>query len=200
MSVCHGTSPSVILSAPSVCQSTCPHIELSVHHTDMSICCTTHQSVCQSPCKSVTLSICTPASPSVIPVHVSYDQSVQHPINSSMTCQSVTPPVSPTLHLSDHLSPSDHLNTILPCPSDCPSLPDHQYDKPLSLSNHPSPPDHLYDKPPSPSACLSPSNSLTTTPTCPTIHPSSHTIPYTRFKSIPSSGEWGAILPGQEIP
>ena len=102
MSVCHATSPSIIPPAPSVCQPTCPHVELSVRHMDMSICHTTSPSVCQSPHKSAALSICNTASPSVIPVHMSYNQSIHYPVNLSMTCQSVTPPISPMIHLSDH--------------------------------------------------------------------------------------------------
>ena len=172
-SICH----------PSVCQLTHPHIELSVCHMDTSICHTTHQSICQSPHKSVALSVCTLASPSVIPIHLSYDQSIQHPINSSMTHQSVTPPISPVLCPSDHPSLSNCLYNILPCPSDRTSLPDHLYDKPLSLSNHLSLPDRLYNQPPSLSACLSLSDSLTATMTHPTICPSSHMIHHTQDSS-----------------
>ena len=124
MSVCRATSPSIIPSNPSVCQSTHPYVELSVHHTDTSICRTTNPSVCQSTRTSVTMSVHDTASPSVIPVCPSYDQSVHHPINSSLTCQSVTPPVSPEIHLSDHLSWSKHLHTILHHPSGCPSSSD----------------------------------------------------------------------------
>ena len=137
------------------------------------------------------------ASPSIILIHPSYDQSVHHPINSSMTCQSVTPPVSPVIHLPDHPSPSDHLYTILPCPpgcptssdhsstkytspSDCPSPPDHLYNEPPSPSDHPSPPDPLYNEPTSPSECLSQSDCLTATMTHPTICPSSHMIHHTQ--------------------
>ena len=199
-SVCHATSLSVIPPAPSVCQLTCPHIELSVCHTDTSVCCTTSPSVCQSTHKSVALSVCNTSSPSVIPIHLLHDQSIHHPINSSMTCQSVTPPISPAIHPSDSLSASDHLYTILPCPSGCPSssdcsstiytspsdhpsLPDHLYDQPLGPSDLPSMHDHLYDDPPSPSVCLSPSDHLTTTMTHPTIRPSSHTIHCTQDSS-----------------
>ena len=116
---------------------------------DTSICFTTSPSVCQSPHKSVALSINNTASP----IHLSYDQSVHHPIHLSMKRQSVTPPISPTILPSDRPSLSDHLYTILP-----------------SLSDHPSLPDHLHDIQPSPSACLSLSNSLTTTTTHPTVH------------------------------
>ena len=123
-SVCHVTSPSVMLPAPTVCQLTRPHVTLSVHHTDTSICRTTCHSVCHSTCKSVTLSVHNMASPSIIPVHPSYDSSVHHPVNSSMTHQSVTQPVSSAIHPSDHLSPSDCLHTILPCPSGCPTSSD----------------------------------------------------------------------------
>ena len=161
----------------------CPHVELSFHHIDMSVCRTTCQSVCKSPRKSVALSVCTLASLSVIPIHQSYDHSVQHPNNSSMTCPSVTPPISPALHPLDCPSPCDHLYPILPCPSDHQSPPDHLYDKPISPSNHLSLPDHLYDKPPSSSACLSLSDSLTATMTCPTVHPSSHMIHHTQDSS-----------------
>ena len=200
MSVCHATHPYVILPVPSVCQLTHPYVALSVHHMDMSICCTTSPSVCQSPHKSVALSICNMASPSVIPICPSYNRSIHHPINSSMTCQSVTPPISPAIHLSDSPSPSDHLYTILPRPSACASSSDHSSTIYTSLSDHPSPPDclcapplspsdllsmhdHLYHNPPSPSTCSSPSDSLTTTMTRHTICLSSHTIHRTQDSS-----------------
>ena len=167
---------------------------------DMSVCHTTSPSVCQSPHKSVVLSIHNMASPSIIPIHPSYDQSIHHPINSSMTCQFVTPPISPAIHLSDSPSPSNCLYTILPhpsgcpsssdhsstiytSPSDCPSPPDHLYTQPLSLSDLPSMHDCLYDDPPSPSACPSLSDSMTATMTHPTIHPSSQTIHHTQDSS-----------------
>ena len=106
MSVCHATSPSIIPPALTVCHSTHPYITLSVCHTGMSICHTTHQSNCQSTHKSVALSIPNMASLSVIPVRPSYDQSIHHPVNSSMTHQSVTPPVSPTIRQTVNLCPT----------------------------------------------------------------------------------------------
>ena len=106
-SVCHVTSLSVILPAPSVCPMTHPHVIMSVCHKDTSVCCTTCQSICQATHKSVTLSVHITASPSVVPVHLSYDPSIYHPINSSMTCPSVTPPISPTIHSSGCPTSSD---------------------------------------------------------------------------------------------
>ena len=185
MSVCHVTSLSVILPAPTVCPLPHPHVTPSVHHTDMSVCRTTHQSVCQAIHQSVTLSVHTTASPSIIPIHTSYAQSVQHPVNSSMTCPSVTPPVSLKICPSDHLSLSDHLYTILPHPSGCPTSSDCLYDNQPSLSDHPSPPDCLYDKPLSLSACLSLSDCLTTTTTRLPICPSSQMIHRTQDSSQP---------------
>ena len=226
-SVCHATSPSVIPPAPSVCPSTHPHIKLSVCHMDMSICCTTHQSVCQSTRKSVTLSVHTMASPSVIPIHPSYDPSVHHHINSSMTHQSVTLPISPAIRMSDSLSPSDHLYTILHCPADCPtssdhlstiytspsdhlSPPDHLYDKPPSLSDHPLPPNHLYDKPPSPSDHPLPPDCLYDEPTSPsaclspsdsltttTTHPTIHPSSHTMHHTKDSSQSL-AVVNGEQ--
>ena len=156
-----------------------------------------NQPISQSHCLSITR-----------PVHLSYNQSIHHPVNSSMPHQSVTPPISPAICPSDHPSPSDCLYTILPhlsgspTSSDCsstiytslsdhPSLPDCLYDKPLSPSDHlslslsylPSTHDHLYDDPPSLSACPSPSNSLPATTTCPTVRLSSHTIHRTQDSS-----------------
>ena len=209
-SVCHATSPAVIPPAPTVCQSTCPYIALSVHDTDTSICRTSHQSVCQSTRKSVTLSIRNMATPSIIPICPSYDQSIHHPINWSMTHQSVTPPVSPAIHPPDSLSLSNHLYTILrhpsgcpslsdcssiiyTSPSDCPSLPNHLYAQPLSPSDLPSTPDHLYDDPPSPSACPSLSDSLTAPMNRPTVHPSSHTIHH-----IQDSSQFVAVVNGEQ--
>ena len=125
MTVCHVTSTSIITSDPSVCQSACPYVKLSVHHMDTSICRTTSPSGCQSTRMSVTLSVHDTVSLSVIPVHPSYGQSIHHPVPSSLICQSVTPPVSPAIHLSDHLSWSDCLYTILPHLSGCPSSSDH---------------------------------------------------------------------------
>ena len=116
-SVSHVTSPSIIPSAPTVCESTCPHVKLTVCHTDISVCHTTHQSVCQSTCKSVALYVHTTARPSIIPIHPSYDPSVHYPVDLSMTCLSVTPPVNPVICLSDSLFPSDCLHTILPRPT-----------------------------------------------------------------------------------
>ena len=137
---------------------------------DMSVCLTTSPSVCQLTIPSVTLSVHDTASPSVIPVCLSSNPSVRHPINSSLTCQSVTPPASPVIHPSDHPSPSNHLYTILPHMSDCPSLSDHSSAIFTSLSDHPSLPAYLYDTSERPSACPSLSDSLTATathlPTC----------------------------------
>ena len=90
MSVCRGTCPSVILTAPTVCLSPRKAVALSVHPTD---------------------------SPSVIPTRPSYEPSVHPAVTPSMTRQSTTPPVSPAQHPSDHLSPSDRLysQTVLHC-------------------------------------------------------------------------------------
>ena len=111
-SVCCATSLSIILPAPSVWPLTRPHVELSVHHPDTSVCHTTHQSVHPSTNQSVALSIHTTASPSINPVRPSHDPSVHHPVNSSMTCQSVTPPISPAICPSDCPTSSDHSSTI----------------------------------------------------------------------------------------
>ena len=171
--VCHATSPSIIPTAPTVCLPTRKSVALSVHHT---------------------------ASPSVIPAHPSYEQSIHPPITLSMTRQSATPPISPANHPSDHPSPSDHLYTILPCPSGCPTSSDHtstintSLPDRLSLSNHlhtilPCPSDHpplshhLYDAPISPSACPSPADCLTVTTTCPPVCTSSPTIHRTQDSS-----------------
>ena len=197
---CRATCLSVIPSAPTVCPLPHPHITRSVCHMDTSICRTTHQSVCQSTHKSVALSIHTTASLFIIPICTSYVESIHHPVYSSMICQSVTPSVSPEIHLSDPPSLSDCLYTILPCPSgcptssdcssnlytcpsDCPLMPDHLYNKPPSLSDHPSLPDHLYDEPLSPSACLSLSDCLAATTTHPPRCLSSHTIHCTHDSS-----------------
>ena len=152
MSVCRATSPSVILTAPTVCLS--PH-------------------------KSVALSVHPTASPSVIPAHLSYGQSVHPPITLSMTRQSATPPVSPAKRQSDCPSLSDCLYTILPCPSGCPTSstiythpsphppPSHHlYDTPISPSACPSPPDCLTATMTCPPVCLS----------CPTIHSTQDSI------------------------
>ena len=145
-SVCCATSPSIFPSDPSVSQSSCPYVELSVRHTDTSICHITSPSVCQLTCTSVALSVRDTASPSVIPVHPSYDQSIQHTINSSLACLSITPPISPAICLSDRPSLPDCLYAILPCLSGCPSLSDHSSTINTSLSDHLLLPDHLYDK------------------------------------------------------
>ena len=126
--------------------------------------------VCLSPCKSVTLSVCATDSPSIIPVHLSYPQSVH-------------PPVSPAKHPSDRPSQSDHLYTILPCPSGCPTLSDSTSTTYTSLSDLPPPSHHLYDTPISPSACSSPVDCLTATTTHPPVCPSSPTIHHTQDSS-----------------
>ena len=118
------------------------------------------------------MSVCYTASLSIIPVHLSYAQSIHHPINSSLTHQSVTPPVSPVIHPSDHLSQSDHLHTILQCPPCCPSSSDCSSTIYTSPSDHLSPPNHLYDKPISPSDHLSLPNCRYNTPLSPSDHPS----------------------------
>ena len=183
-SVCCVTSPSVRLSD---CTSTHPSVELSVCHMDTSICHTTSPSVIPSVSKltrlSVTLSVCDTASLSIIPIHLSYNQSIQHPVNSSLTNLSVTPPISPAFSLSDHPSRSNSLYTILPCPSDCPSLSDHSSTIFTSLSDHPSPPNHLSATSQSPSACPSPSNSLITTMTHLTTCLSSNMIQHSHDSS-----------------
>ena len=157
------------------------------------------QPVHQLHCQSMTWHVCL-SSPSIIPICPSYDQSVQHTINSSLTHLSVTPPVSPAIHPSDHPSMSDHLYAILPHLSGCPSSSDHSstiytslsdhpsppdclYDKPLSLSDRLSLPDHLYDKPTCPSACPSLSDCLTATTTHPAICLSSTMIQCTQDSS-----------------
>ena len=166
---------------------------------DTSVCRTTCQSVCPSTSNSVAMSVCTLASPSIIPVCPSYDLSIHHPVTSSMTHQSITPPISPKIHPSDCPTSSDHYSTIYTSLSDhlsCDSL----YDAPTSSSSCLSPSNHLYDAPTSPSACLplpdrlydppisllaclSPSNCLTTTTTRLPICPSSHTIHCTQDSS-----------------
>ena len=119
------TSQSIIPPAPTVCPCSCPHVTQSVRHMDMSVCRTTRQSVCQSTLKSVALSVHSTTSPSIIPIRTSYPQFVHHPVNSSMTRHSVTPPISPEIYLSDCPSLSDRLYTILPCQSGCPTSSDH---------------------------------------------------------------------------
>ena len=139
MTVCRAPSPSVIPTAPTVCLSPHKSVTLSVHPTD---------------------------SPSVIPARPSYKPSVHPPITPSMTRQSATPPISLVQCLSDHLSLSHHLHTILPRPSD-----------------HPPPSHRLYDAPISPSACLSPADCLNATLTRPPIRLSSPTIHCTHDSS-----------------
>ena len=163
--VCHTTHPSFNTS---VCCATSP----SIIPPAPAVCLSTH--------KSVALSVRPTASPSIIPVHPSYEQSIH-------------PPIIPVNHLSDHLSPTDHLYTILPHPSGCPtssdctstiltsssdrpSLPDHLYNLQPIPSNHPPLSHHLYDAPISPSTCPSPTDCLTATTTCPPVHLSSPTI------------------------
>ena len=132
--------------------------------------------VCLSPHKSVALSVHPMASLSVIPVRPSYEQSIHPPITPSMTHQSATPPVSPAKHQSDRLSLSDHLYTILPRPSGCPTSSDHTSTIYTRPSDH-LPLSHcLYDTPISPSACPSPPNCLTATTTHLPIRLSSPTI------------------------
>ena len=156
MTVCCATSLSVIPTAPTVCLSTHQSVTLSVRPTD---------------------------SPSVIPVHLSSEQSVHPPVTPSKTHQSATPPVRPAKHLSDRLSPSDHLYTILPRPSGCPTLSDHTSTTYTSLSDHLPLSHHLYDTPISPSACPSPPDSPTATTTHLTVCPSSPTIHSTQDSS-----------------
>ena len=120
------------------------------------------------------------ASPSVIPVLPSYEQSVHPPVTPSVTCQSATPPISPAKRLSDHPSLSDCLYTIFTCPSGCSSSSDHTstiYTRPTA---HPPPSYCLYNTPISPSVCLSTTDCLTTTTSCPPVRPSSHMIQSTQ--------------------
>ena len=133
------TSLSIIPSAPTLCLSTHKSATQSVHPT---------------------------ASLSVIPICPSYEQSVHPPVTPSMTHQSATPPVSPVNHPSECPSPSNHLYTILPQPSD-----------------HLPPSHHLYGAPISPSACLSPVNCLADTTTCLPVRPSSTMIHRTQNPS-----------------
>ena len=150
MSVCRATSPSIIPPAPIICLSTT---------------------------KSVALSVRTMASPSIVPVRLSYQQSIH-------------PPISPGHCPSERQSPSNHLYTILPCPpgsptlsdhtstslSDRPSLPGHLYDLQPSPSEHPPLSHHLYDRKISLFACPSAADCLTTTTTRRPIRLPSHTI------------------------
>ena len=165
MSVCHTTSPSMI---PSVCQSTHP---------------------------SVTLSVCDMVSPSVIPVHLSYYQSVHHPVNSSLTHQSVTPPASPMIHSSYDQSIQQPINlsltrlSVTPTaspvihPSDCPSLSSHLYTILPCLSDCPPSSDHSSTIFTSPSDCPSLSDSPTATTAHLTACLSSNTIQCTQDSS-----------------
>ena len=190
-----------------------PHSRLSVHLShdlsalhhvslscDLSVRHPASPTVCLSTCKSVKLSVHTTASPSIIPVRPSYEQSVHPPITLSMTHLSTTPPVSPANCPSGFPSPSDHLYTALPRPSGCPTSSDHTSTILTSLSDLPSLPDHLYilqpspsdhlplshhlyNTPISPSACPSSANCLVATMTHPPIHPSSPTIHCTQDSS-----------------
>ena len=155
-----------------------PHAVMSIRHMDMSICHTTRQSICQATHQSVALSVCTTASPSVIPVCPSHDLTIHHPINSSLTHLSVSP---------------DHLYDEPTSPSACLSLPDRLYDKPTSPSTCPSLPDCLYNEPTSPSACPSQSDRLTATMTRPAIHPSTHPIHCT-----PDSSQSLSVVNGEQ--
>ena len=124
MSVYHVTSPSVI---PSDHLSTCPSVELSVHHMDTSVCCTSSPSLIPSVSQltqpSVALSVCDKACLSVIPIHPSYDQSVLtshqfiidmsicHP-NRQSCDQSVRPSINIQLSVQ-HLTPSVRLSILV---------------------------------------------------------------------------------------
>ena len=127
------------------------------------------------------------ASPSVIPVLLSYEQSVHPPI-SPANCPSARPSLSGRLY------------TILPHPSGCPtssdcnstiytSLPNHLsppdclYNLQPSPSDHPPPSHHLYNTPISPSACPSPAGCLTATTTRLPVHLSSPMIQHTQDSS-----------------
>ena len=167
-SVCHATSPSVIPTAPTVCLSPHKAVALPVRHTD---------------------------SPSIIPARPSHEPSVHHPVTPSMTCLSATTPISLAQRPSDRPSLSDHLYTILPCLSGCPTSPrlhdtptspsDHPppsqrlYDTPTRLSDLPPPSHCLYNTPISPSACPSPADCLTATTTRPPVRLSFPTIHHT---------------------
>ena len=112
-----------------------------------------------------------------------------------MTRPSATPPVSHAQRPSDRPSPSDHLYTILPRLSGCPTSP-RLHDTPTSPSDHPPPSQRLYDNPTRPSdhlpqshrlydtpistsACPSPADCLTTTTIRPPVRPSFPTIHHT---------------------
>ena len=153
--VCCATSPSVILTAPTVCLSPRKSVALSVHPTD---------------------------SLSVISACLSYEPSVHPPDTPSMTRQSATPPISPAKCPSDRQPMSDHLYTVLPRLSGCPTSP-HLHDTPTSPSDHPPTSHHLYDTPISPSTCPSPADCLTATTTRPPVRPSFPTIHQTHGSS-----------------
>ena len=91
-----------------------------------------------------------------------------------MTRPSATPPVSLAQRQSDRPSPSDHLYTILPRLSSCPTS--HRlHDTPTSPSDHPPPSHRLYNTPTSPSDHPPPSQRLYDNPTRPSDHlPPSH--------------------------
>ena len=153
-----------------ICRMTCPSFNTSVCHATSPSVIPPAPTVCLSLCKSVTLSVCATDSPSIISVHLSYPQSVH-------------PPVTPAKHPSDCPSQSDHLYTILPCPSGCPTSSDSTSTTYTSLSDHPPPSHHLYDTPIRPSACSSPVDCLTATTTHPPVCPSSPTIHHTQDSS-----------------
>ena len=140
MSVCRVTSPSVIPTAPTVCLSPRKSVALSVHPTD---------------------------SPSVVPARPSHKPSVHPPVTPSKTRPSV---VSHAQGRSDRPSPSDHLYTILPRLSGCPTSP-CLHDTPTHPSDHPPPSHRLYDTPTSPSDHPPPSQRLYDHPTRPSDHP-----------------------------
>ena len=162
---CLHTHPSIDTS---VCQVTSPSIILSDHMSTSS---------------SVILPIHHMTSPSILPICPSYEQSIHHPVHSSLTHPSVTPPVCPVISPSDHTSMSDCLYAILPHPFDCPSSSDHSSAIFTSLSDCLSPPDHLYNKPSSLSDCPLPSGSLTETMTRLTACPSSNMIQHKQDSS-----------------
>ena len=138
--------------------------------------------VCRTNRLSFSTSVCRATSPSVIPAHPSHEPSVHPPVTPSMTRPSATPPVSLAQRLSDHLSPSDRLYTILPHLSGCPTSP-RLHDTPTSPSDHPPPSHRLYDTPTSPSDHPPLSQRLYDTPT----HPSDHPPPSHRLYDTPIS-------------
>ena len=94
-----------------------------------------------------------------------------------MTSPSATPPVSLAPRQSDRPSPSDHLYTIPPRLSDCPTS--HRlHDTPTRPSDHPPPSPRLYDTPTCPSDHPPPSQRLYDTPTHPSDHPPPSHRPY----------------------